>query len=318
MYMRYRLDKYGNYEFKDTDGNEETTSSNHQSSNNNPSSTSNQYGAGTETYLPNQDNSYGLSTLNINSPQLDAKASVRQVLGPAPSKPAGQYYPSNPYSLGATLIMSAFGWSANGEYPGSSGTYNSGLSSREPIYRSHSEPAYQTRHERPTLDIFFGDKLGQEIRYIALLDSQSTYDWISDRIPLKLQLPTSEPSIHSSTGAEGNVVRSIGRVNLRWRKAPNGSRIYEDDFDIFQDPNIDVIFGWSTCIKYDLLNDNSSKLIPLISYNAETEDERRQGKIEDTKQRNGQRDSEARKQRSETRKPDQRLDKGPDRGKSKS
>jgi hypothetical protein len=113
--------------------------------------------------------------------------------------------------------------------------------------------------------------LGQEIRYIALLDSQSTYDWISDRIPLKLQLPTSEPSIHSSTGAEGNVVRSIGRVNLRWRKAPNGSRIYEDDFDIFQDPNIDVIFGWSTCKKYNLLNDNTQQLLPLISYNAETE-----------------------------------------------
>jgi hypothetical protein len=133
----------GNYEFEDTDGKEETTSSNHQSSNNNPSSTSNQYGAGTELYLPNQDNSYGLSTLNINSPQLDA-FTVRQVLGPAPSKPAGQYYPPNPYSLGATLIRSAFGWSANGKYPGSSGTYNSGLSSREPIYRSHSEPAYQT------------------------------------------------------------------------------------------------------------------------------------------------------------------------------
>jgi hypothetical protein len=136
----------GNYEFeyKKADDEEETTSSNHQYSNNNPSPTSNQYGAGTESYFPNQDNSYGLSTLNISSPQLDAKASVHQVLDPAPSKPAGQYYPSNPYPLGGTSFMSASGWSANGEYPGSSGTYNSGLPSRKQLSRSHSEPAYQT------------------------------------------------------------------------------------------------------------------------------------------------------------------------------
>jgi hypothetical protein len=127
------------------------------------------------------------------------------------------------------------------------------------------------RHERPTLNIFVRDVWGQETSYIALLDSQSTYDWISDRIPFKLQLPTSKPTIGSSTGAEGNVVRSIGSVNLRWRKAPSGSRIYEDNFNIFQDPNIDVIFGWSTCKKYDLLNANTSHLLPMISDRPETQ-----------------------------------------------
>jgi hypothetical protein len=118
------LDEF-EFAYKMTDDEEETTSSNHQSSNNNPSSTSHQYGAGTESYLPNQDNSYGLSTLD---PTLGAVFDT-----------AVLHYLSNPH-----LATSASGWSANGEYPGSSGTYNSGLPSREPIYRSHSEPAYQT------------------------------------------------------------------------------------------------------------------------------------------------------------------------------
>ncbi|KAN0106236.1 hypothetical protein V8E51_009112 [Hyaloscypha variabilis] len=108
------------------------------------------------------------------------------------------------------------------------------------------------KEPHPTLSVFLYDIWGQEKRYTAKLDSQSSDDWISDRVVSILRLPA-EPTNHSAEGAEGTVVSS------------------EDEFHIFRHSNLDMIFGWSTCQKYKLLSSSTSHLLPILAHSSETE-----------------------------------------------
>ena len=126
------------------------------------------------------------------------------------------------------------------------------------------------KEPHPTLPVFLYDIWGQEKRYTAKLDSQSSDDWISDRV-VSILRPPAEPTNHSAEGAEGTVVSSLGIVNLTWRKAPDGGATYEDEFHIFRDSNLDMIFDWSTCQKYKLLSSSTSHLLPILAHSSETE-----------------------------------------------